>query len=282
MPRTPQTLYVYPMSNYTMGIKQPKYEKDGSVRERMLRMEQQYKSEGMRRHVEGILLAHCRGHVHLLLFQIGNTYFKLFVKKNFCSFPGGRLKGLESETDGLKRKLTNKLGTPNPKYSMTWTIGELISQWWRPNFETVTYPYIPPHVSSPKECRKMFLVQLQSQGLFGVPKNLKLLAVPLFEMYSNAHRYGATLASLPQLLSRIHLVICDKNGNPIQNTHLNAYLLENQHIHWMFQQKLNQLQIQSQSQNQDQSQSQNQNQNQNQSQSQTQEENSLHDTQQQR
>ena len=35
-----------------------------------------------------------------------------------------------------------------------------------------------------------------------VPKNLKLLAVPLFELFDNTARYGHVIAGIPQYLSR--------------------------------------------------------------------------------
>lgn len=35
-----------------------------------------------------------------------------------------------------------------------------------------------------------------------MPKNMKLLAVPLFELYDNSGRYGAQLSTIPHLLSR--------------------------------------------------------------------------------
>ena len=145
--------------------------------------------------------------------------------------PGGRLRVGEHETDGLRRKLTNKLGTPNPESTVNWQIGELVSTWWRPNFETVMYPYVPPQVASPKECRKIFLTQLPPTGILGVPKNLKLLAVPLFELYDNAHRYGPVIASLPQLLARVKFVFCDHNAQPLSNPHIAAYQLTNIEIY---------------------------------------------------
>ncbi|KAG1355098.1 hypothetical protein COCNU_07G012100 [Cocos nucifera] len=64
-------------------------------------------------------------------------------------------------------------------------VGECVAVWWRPNFETVMYPYCPPHITKPKECKKLFLVHLSEREYFAVPKNLKLLAVPLFELYDN-------------------------------------------------------------------------------------------------
>ena len=46
------------------------------------------------------------------------------------------------------------------------------------------------------------MVRLSERQVFAVPKNFKLLAVPLFELYDNAARYGALIASLPHLISR--------------------------------------------------------------------------------
>lgn len=43
-----------------------------------------------------------------------------------------------------------------------------------------------------------------SAGVFAVPRNLKLLAVPLFELYDNPQRYGPIISNLPQFLSRFH------------------------------------------------------------------------------
>lgn len=38
--------------------------------------------------------------------------------------------------------------------------------------------------------------------MFAVPKNYKLVAAPLFELYDNAAAYGPLIASLPMALSR--------------------------------------------------------------------------------
>ena len=42
-----------------------------------------------------------------------------------------------------------------------WVVEDTIGNWWRPNFEPAQYPYIPPHITKPKEHRKLFLVQLK-------------------------------------------------------------------------------------------------------------------------
>jgi cleavage and polyadenylation specificity factor subunit 5 len=95
-------------------------------------------------------------------------------------------------------------------------VNELLGNWWRPNFENCLYPYNPPHITKPKECKKIYLVTLPEKclpfgstfiasyvrlGSFSVPKNYKLLAVPLFELYDNPQRYGTVISSIPIALS---------------------------------------------------------------------------------
>jgi cleavage and polyadenylation specificity factor subunit 5 len=46
-------------------------------------MKRMYEHEGMRRTVDGILLVQQHGHPHVLLLQIGNTFFKLSVSETF-------------------------------------------------------------------------------------------------------------------------------------------------------------------------------------------------------
>ncbi|KAJ0673282.1 putative cleavage/polyadenylation specificity factor subunit 5 [Helianthus annuus] len=146
-----------------------------------------YMKEGMRTSVEAILLVQEHNHPHILLLQIGNT---------FCKLPGGRLKPgengilfhpiiIDRQVEGLKRKLSSKLAANSPNMQPNWQIGECVAVWWRPNFETIMYPYCPPHITKPKECKKLYVVHLSEREYFAVPKNLKLLAVPLFELYDN-------------------------------------------------------------------------------------------------
>lgn len=42
---------------------------------------------------------------------------------------------------------------------------------------------------------------------------MKLLAVPLFELYDNTARYGPQLAAIPHLLSRYNFEFVDDKGN---------------------------------------------------------------------
>lgn len=88
-----------------------------------------------------------------------------------------------------------------------WEIGECLSTWWRPTFEGNLFPYPVPHIEMQKEIKKIYLVRLPERASFAVPSNLKLLAVPMFELFGNDARYGSLLATLPQCISRFDTTI---------------------------------------------------------------------------
>lgn len=105
----------------------------------------------MRRTVEGVLVVHDHGHPHILMLQIANAFFKLYVLYSnfFCppthfESPGDYLKPGEDELDGLKRRLDERLAPPSDSRQFNashgidndWEIGDCLAQWWRPNFET--------------------------------------------------------------------------------------------------------------------------------------------------
>ena len=54
--------------------------------------------------------------------------------------------------------------------------------------------------------------------VLSVPKNMKLLAVPLFELYDNTARYGPQLSAIPHLLSRYNFEFVDEDGNVTAQT----------------------------------------------------------------
>ena len=59
------TLDLYPLRNFLAGQKPARLEKDTSVQQRMERMKENYKRNGMRTYVEGVLLAHEHRHPHV-------------------------------------------------------------------------------------------------------------------------------------------------------------------------------------------------------------------------
>lgn len=199
------TIALYPLSNFTFSTKEAQPEEDPSVSARLQRLQNNYEDFGMRRTVEGVLVVHDHGHPHILMLQIANAFFKL---------PGDYLKPGEDELEGLKRRLDERLAPPSDSRQFNashgidndWEIGDCLAQWWRPNFETFMYPFVPAHITKPKECKKLFLVQMPERKVLAVPKNMKLLAIPLFELYDNAARYGPQLSAIPHLLSRYNFI----------------------------------------------------------------------------
>ena len=75
----PKTIRLYPLSNYTFGTKETQPEEDPSVIARLKRLEEHYDQHGMRRTCEGILVCHEHNHPHVLMLQIANAFFKLWV-----------------------------------------------------------------------------------------------------------------------------------------------------------------------------------------------------------
>ncbi|KAL9036133.1 MAG: hypothetical protein Q9180_004473, partial [Flavoplaca navasiana] len=205
----PQTIRLYPLSNYTFGTKENQPEEDPSVLARLKRLEEHYDQHGMRRTCEGILVCHEHNHPHILMLQIANAFFKL---------PGDYLQASDDEISGFKQRLNERLAPSGNQFTGNgvnddWQVGDTLAQWWRPNFETFMYPFLPAHVTRPKECKKLYFIQLPKSKVLSVPKNMKLLAVPLFELYDNTARYGPQLSAIPHLLSRYRFEFVDEDGN---------------------------------------------------------------------
>jgi cleavage and polyadenylation specificity factor subunit 5 len=168
----PETIRLYPLSNYTFGTKEAQPEEDPSVIARLGRLQEHYKQHGMRRTCEGILVCHEHNHPHILMLQIANAFFKL---------PGDYLRPEDDEIEGFKARLTERLGPVGTQFSGEgvndeWVIGDTLAQWWRPNFETFMYPYYPAHCTRPKECKKLYFIQLPKSSKFDLPKHRVLYA----------------------------------------------------------------------------------------------------------
>jgi cleavage and polyadenylation specificity factor subunit 5 len=139
------------------------------------------------------------------------------------SRPGDYLRHDVDEIQGFKDRLNERLA-PTGALSTSedadndWNIFDTLAQWYRPNFETFMYPFLPPHVTRPKECKKLYFIQLPKAKVLSVPKNMKLLAVPLFELYDNSQRYGPQLSAIPHYLSRYRFEFVDETGDVVAYT----------------------------------------------------------------
>lgn len=80
--------------------------------------------------------------------------------------------------------------------------------WYAIDFSRKYYPYVPAHITKPKEELHVYAVSLPNKFMFAVPKNLQLVAVPLFELFNNSATYGDVISALPAVLSRYHINYC--------------------------------------------------------------------------
>lgn len=163
------------------STKEAQPEEDPSVAARLQRLQNNYEDFGMRRTVEGVLVVHDHGHPHILMLQIANAFFKLYVSLLVVAFmlptsgpsdssPGDYLKPGEEETSGLKARLDERLAPIQGTYPFgeqhgvdnDWEIGDCLAQWWRPNFETFMVRHTPFLTT-----RRRALRQYRSQWLRG-------------------------------------------------------------------------------------------------------------------
>lgn len=85
--------------------------------------------------------------------------------------PGDYLRADDTEIPGFKARLNERLAPTGSQFSgdgvhgEDWEITDTLAQWWRPNFETFMYPFIPAHVTRPKECKKLYLIQLPESSM---------------------------------------------------------------------------------------------------------------------
>jgi cleavage and polyadenylation specificity factor subunit 5 len=83
--------------------------------------------------------------------------------------PGDYLRPDDEEAEGFKARLNERLAPVGSQFSGEgvnddWEIGDTLAQWWRPNFETFMYPFLPGHVTRPKECKKLYFIQLPKKS----------------------------------------------------------------------------------------------------------------------
>ncbi|KAF2437116.1 cleavage and polyadenylation specificity factor, 25 kDa subunit [Tothia fuscella] len=200
----PEVLRVYPFSANEISTKSNVPEEDSSVEDRLARLRNHYELHGMRRFCEAVMLCHEHNHLHVMVLQIANSFYKL---------PGGWLKEDEDEIEGMQRILAEMFEPDGSKNEKKWEIGETVGTWYRPNFDQSLYPYIPVHVTRPKEMKKQYLIRLPQPKVIAVPKNLKFLAIPFHDLYDNIQIYGPQLAALPHVFAHYRIEYMDENGN---------------------------------------------------------------------
>ena len=114
-----------------------------------------------------------------------------------CFRPGDYLLPDAEEIPGFKQRLNERLAPIGSQFSGEgvnegeWEIGDTLAQWWRPNFETFMYPFLPAHVTRPKECKKLYFVKLpkSSMSLFSSFGPVFYICLRLPYVYSRKHAF---------------------------------------------------------------------------------------------
>lgn len=118
----------------------------------------------------------------------------------------------ETELECLKRKLDQRLapepssGFPAPE----WKIIELAGTFYRPNFEQSMYPYQVPHITEPKEIKKLYVVTISGDCVFEFPGNYGIELVSLMDLMGSTNRFGPVASSIPFLVSRYQFVCLEQ------------------------------------------------------------------------
>ena len=81
------------------------------------------------------------------------------------------------EKMGLRRKLNNNLSPEAASLAHPWDIGECIATYWRPNFDVTLYPYLPAHITRPKEVKKLYLISLPEKCYLAVRLELYQMSI---------------------------------------------------------------------------------------------------------
>ena len=179
---------IYSVNNYTFGnaeedsnekqVKIGKYDKMRSL----------FETQGTVHSVRAVFLIHNKKHPNIFVF--------LKKSDNSLVIPGGKLEVGEDEEEGLKRVLKEKV-IPSGDFEIL----DHICTWYRPQFSSYMYPYLPVHISTPKEIEKWFIVTLNENQKLTIPAKYIIKALPSYEINSN-NSYGTQLSTLPSLLSK--------------------------------------------------------------------------------
>ena len=156
-------------------------------------------NEGMRRTVRAVFITHNQGVPHVIVL-------KQTTPEGVAQFlPGGKLLEGESDREGLSRYLRSVIMKDKSSDSCEWKVGELLGKFYRPEFDDRVYPYLPPHVTRPKEEISVFQVVLPPRCVFALRDGVTVSAIAVHDILKSPEIFPSLVACLPQLISRFTL-----------------------------------------------------------------------------
>lgn len=189
------TIHVYPARNYS-SVTSDALPSRETYRDSALSRRDDWLKIGTRRTLHLTLLAHEDGIPCALLLRSAQGF--------------GLLEGvrdpIQAEEESIKQILVKHLMKHSASDRFEFSINDCLLQLWRPEFDDNLYPYLPAHVSRPKEQLRAVLVGLPPRCVVQVPKGTSLEFVSLHEIRrGGVHVFGPLVGALPELLSRTTL-----------------------------------------------------------------------------
>jgi len=148
---------------------------------------------GTRRYLQFLIIASSDNIPIIMLFKDKNNQFII---------PGGYLNHDEDETKGGERLLKELFDDDDDddEEQESLRIGEVVGRWWRTDLKQNVYPYLPRHVTNPKELIKTVLIKLPKRRKLSFPEFYKnFYPYNLIDLYDENE---PELKSIPLFLSR--------------------------------------------------------------------------------
>lgn len=200
---------VYSESNYSFEFDSTLNSKWGSgdAEELFRKRQEAYLREGTRRSVAAVFLVHRQEYPHVLLL--------LDQQQQRHSLVMFKYKTWQRPREVLHDKLLRHLIKPDQSSKRKWVaqqlssegsemeVGEFLGEWWRGEFDDELIPYLPPHVTRPKERVRVHQVQLSPRCSFRIPTGFCLTAVPIFDL--SPQRQGLAISGLSHVLARFSI-----------------------------------------------------------------------------
>lgn len=169
-------------------------ERDETRVDKIERLRNLFSTSGTVNSVRAIVLVHIHSHPHVLLLEKNSTKATVI--------PGGLLTPGEDDETGLQRLLQKKMCLVEGSYE----IGEMIATWYRPQFTNHLYPYLPVHVTMPKEIERWYIVSLPEKGSIAISPKYRLCAVPFYDLQEyDTTKFGNQIGNIPLLVSRFNI-----------------------------------------------------------------------------
>ncbi|SBT70211.1 cleavage and polyadenylation specificity factor subunit 5, putative [Plasmodium malariae] len=207
---------LYPQSNYEFNIDEKLKNKFIIDIEKCKKRINSYNKNGIRNSVLAIILCHRYEYPHVLLLQ--------HVQSQKYYLLSGKFKSWEKPKEVLKEKLQKYINKIKDIHFSTTQfsshiqqqqqedivdIGEFLGEWWRTQYNSVYLPYLPAHITRPKEYVRLYQVSISSKCIFHLPPGFTLKALPLFDLTS----CGVAISGLSSILSRfkLHCMVQDED-----------------------------------------------------------------------